>query len=543
MPPIFVLGAMLAEEVNGFIEQELTYVVLLVVAAVVAILTRYVQPFRRLPYTVALVVVGLLVSLLALPVAVPISSDLILAFLVPPLLFESTLQLKWERLRADLLPILLLALAGSLISTFIVAYVLEVSEIVTVPLAAAIAFGALISATDPVAVIAFFRTLGVSKRLTVLVEGESLFNDGVAIVIFSLAVSAGAAINAGTWTGFHLGQALLDALIVSGGGVLVGVVLGSFVSFVILKNVDDHLIETVTTLTLAFGSYLMAEEFGVMIGRPELHLSGILAVVAAGIFVGNVGRTNTSPTTGVAMDNFWELLAFIVNSFVFLIIGLTIDISLFRAKIGIILAAVAVVLISRVIVVYALTWLHGRLEPKRRIPIPYRHVMVWGGLRGAISLALALTLSVGPFAESAPELQLMTFGVVLFTLIVQGMSIETLIVRLGLGRQINRAAGAAAAAGTTLRGGSRADRAGPPAGSAPDLAHGLRCHLAHLTIASWKNQAGRFPGAPAGVSGAGAGDGGPGARRPAARRAGCDRQRRPARADRGRDSARTGTRN
>jgi CPA1 family monovalent cation:H+ antiporter len=422
----------LAEGANGFIEQELTYVLLLAIAGLIAILTRYVRLVRRVPYTVALVVVGLLVALFVEPVEVPISSDLILALLVPPLLFESTLHLKWRALKDDLVPVLLLALGGSLISSFLVALLLESSNVIELPLAAAIAFGALISATDPVAVVAFFRSLGVSKRLTVLVEGESLLNDGIAIVIFSLAVGAGTAINAGTYEGFNLGGAIIDFLVVAGGGLLVGIILGGFVSHVILRNVDDHLIETVTTVTLALGSFLVAEEFGLLIGRPELHLSGILAVVAAGLFVGNVGRLNTSPTTGIALDNFWELLAFIVNSFIFLFLGLAIDLTLFGQRLPVIILAVVIVLISRLIVVYGLVGAFNFIRPRRRISRPYRHVMYWGGLRGAISLALALTLSSGPFAEYAADLQLMTFGVVLFTLLVQGMTIENLIKRLGI---------------------------------------------------------------------------------------------------------------
>ena len=352
--------------------------------------------------------------------------------LVPPLLFESTLHLKWRALRDDLVPVLLLALGGSLISSFLVALLLESSSVIELPLAAAIAFGALISATDPVAVVAFFRSLGVSKRLTVLVEGESLFNDGIAIVIFSLAVGAGTAINAGTYEGFNLSGAVIDFLVVAGGGLLVGIVLGGFVSYVILRNVDDHLIETVTTLTLALGSFLVAEEFGLLIGRPDLHLSGILAVVAAGLFVGNVGRLNTSPTTGIALDNFWELLAFIVNSFIFLFLGLAIDLTLFGQRLPVIILAVGIVLVSRLIVVYGLIGVFNVVRPRRQVSRSYRHVMYWGGLRGAISLALALTLSSGPFSEYAADLQLMTFGVVLFTLLVQGMSIESLIRRLGL---------------------------------------------------------------------------------------------------------------
>jgi CPA1 family monovalent cation:H+ antiporter len=281
-----------------------------------------------------------------------------------------------------------------------------------------------------VAVLAFFRSLGVSKRLSVLVEGESLFNDGVAIVIFNIAVAAGAVAAGQGGEPFTLTAAVGEFLKVSFGGLAVGVGLGLVVSYVILKNVDVHLIETATTVALAFGSFVIAE---------ELHVSGILAVVAAGLFVGNIGTQNTSPTTKVTLDNFWEFAAFVVNSLVFLLIGLETDILDERPNLIPIVVAVLAVLLSRAIIVYSFTWLHGRLNKQHRIPVPYRHVMYWGGLRGAISLALALTLTGATFGEDvADELKLMTFGVVLFTLLVQGITIAPLIRKLGLSKKPER---------------------------------------------------------------------------------------------------------
>lgn len=415
--------------ISGVIEGELIFVILISIAALVAIASRRI----RLPYTVALVLVGLVLSLLPNPLHVELSSDLILALLVPPLIFEATLNLKWDKLRHDLGPILLLAVVGTLAGTFIVGSIVmligrTLIPGVEIPFAAAVAFGALISATDPVAVLAFFRSLGVAKRLSVLVEGESLFNDGVAIVVFNIAVAAGALAAGHNVEPFSLGNAIFDFFKVSFGGLAVGVGLGLVVSYIILKNVDDHLIETATTVALAFGSFVIAEEF---------HLSGILAVVAAGLFVGNVGTQNTSPTTKVTLDNFWEFVAFVVNSLVFLLIGLETDVLQDRPNLIPIIVAVIAVLLSRAIVVYALTWLHGRITPKNRIPLLFRHVMYWGGLRGAISLALALTLTGSTFGSAtvAQELKLMTFGVVLFTLIVQGISIAPLIRYLGLSKK------------------------------------------------------------------------------------------------------------
>jgi CPA1 family monovalent cation:H+ antiporter len=404
---------------------ELAFVLLLSLSALVAIVSRRI----RLPYTVALVLVGLGLSLFPSPINIDLSSELILALLVPPLIFEATLNMPWEHLRRNLAPILLLAIAGTTAGSFIVATIVTIAGSTLVPelniaFAATFAFGALISATDPVAVISLFRELGVGKRLAILVEGESLFNDGVAIVIFNLALAAGGVAAAGAGQALGPVGVIGEFLRVAVGGLAIGGLLGFLVSTVILKNVDDALIETATTVTLAFGAFILAE---------ELHVSGVLSVVAAGIFVGNIGTQNTSPTTKITLASFWEFVAFVVNSLVFLLIGLQADWGQFQPNLALVVVAVLAVLFSRIIVVYGLTWLHGLFDRPSRIPRAYRHVMYWGGLRGAISLALALSLA-GSLLEDAvvTQIQMMTFGVVLFTLLVQGPTIAPLLKRLGL---------------------------------------------------------------------------------------------------------------
>jgi len=421
----------LAEEGEGgnILETELAVVGLLAVAALVAVFVRRI----KIPYTVALVVVGLVLALFPTDLlTIDISPNLILAILVPPLLFEATLHLPWAKLRADLGVILVVAIGGTLVGAFMVGGIVQSVlgwRNIELSWLAALAFGALISATDPVAVIAFFKSLGVDKRLAVLVEGESLFNDAAAIVLFGLAVEA-----AEPGGGLTIGEGLRQFVVVGGGGLVVGLVLGYVVSNIILKNVDDHLIETVTSVALAYGSYLVAEEFGLIFGIEDFHLSGILAVVASGLMVGTFGLLNTSPTTRLAIDNFWELLSFMANSLVFLIIGLVIDLRAYDLD-SIIAVAVAVVaiLLSRLVVVYGIGAVHRRVQPARLIPMPFRHVQYWGGLRGAISLALALLLAEKAFEpDQAETIKLMTFGVVLFTLLVQGMTISGVIDRLGL---------------------------------------------------------------------------------------------------------------
>jgi len=272
----------------------------------------------------------------------------------------------------------------------------------------AVVFGALISATDPVAVVALFRALGAPKRLAVLLEAESLLNDGTAIVVYSLALTA-----ALTGT-FHLGAGIAEFLRVATGGLAVGFLLGWLIAQVI-SRIDDYLIETTLTTVLAFGSYLVAERLG---------FSGVLAVVAAGLINGNLGPQGMSPTTRIVLFNFWEYVAFLANSMVFLLIGLQVNIPTLVANWQPVLGAIAAVLVARAVVTYGLGWLGNRFSE----PMPRRwlHVLNWGGLRGAIALALALSLpaALGPEREMV---RVMAFGVVLFTLVVQGMTMKPLL--------------------------------------------------------------------------------------------------------------------
>jgi CPA1 family monovalent cation:H+ antiporter len=405
------------------IQQEIVFVLLLLLISAVAIVVRKV----RLPYTVALVIAGLALAVLPteglvkLPQGVitlphgngasdEVTSQLILALLVPPLVFEAALRLNLRTLRKEWLPIFLLAVPGVLITAAMVGAV--VSFALEVPIALAMVFGALISATDPVAVIAFFRTLGVDKRLSILLEGESLINDGVAVVLFTLAVAAAGSAAAPP----TLQEGLFEFVRVAGGGILVGLATG-LVAAQIVSRLDDRLVETTLSMALAFGSFVAAQ---------SLDVSGILAVLTAGLVIGSLDLQKLSPTTRITLYNFWDLLAFVANSAVFLILGLQIDITGLLGHVGTVVVAVLAILASRAIVVYGMAWLSSRWHDP--IPLRYRHVMFWGGLRGAVSLALALSLT-GP---GSSDLQLMTFGVVLFTLLVQGLTIEPLIKRLGL---------------------------------------------------------------------------------------------------------------
>lgn len=415
-----MVTVLLATEQSALVRTEIAAVILLAIAASVALLAKRLN----FPYTVALVLAGFGASVLGDLVAVDVSPEVMLTLLVPPLLFEATLHLPWAKLRADLLPVLLLALLGTAAGTLVLGALVHYS--LDLPWAAALAFGALISATDPVAVVAFFKSLGTPKRLSVLVEGESLFNDAVAVVAFGLAVDVA------TGEEFTAGGAIVDFLVVSAGGLAVGVILGYLVGETLLARIDDPVIETSTTLALAYGSYLLAEEAGSVVGR-DFHFSGILAVVSAGLVVGTVGLKNTSPSTRLTLEHFWELLTFLVNSLVFLVIGLTITLSDLTDELVAVVIALVGVIVVRVALVHGLAELTARILPRRRIPMAFRHVMTWGGLRGAISLALVLTLTTEDLAqETVDTIKVMTFGVVVFTLIIQGTTITGLITRLGL---------------------------------------------------------------------------------------------------------------
>lgn len=402
------------EEVSQIIQAEELIIGLLLIASLVAIATRRF----RLPYTVGLVLIGL-----SMPWLVRIfrltdilgsfdpsqSSEIILYLLVPPLIFEAAFHIRMDDLRRDFWLILLLAVPGVVVTMLMVGGIVHYGTGMLIK--TAMVFGALIAATDPVAVVALFRRLGVPRRLQVLLEGESLFNDGTAIVMFNLVVDIALVGQ------FNLLNTVTSFLTVAGGGTLIGIAMGMLVSQII-RRIDDPLVETTLTTVLAFGAYVLAE---------VLHVSGVLAVVAAGIVNGNVGPRGMSPTTRVVVFNFWEYLAFVANSFVFLLIGLAIDLEILSQNLLYIGIAIVAVLLARGISIYGFS-LFGR-----GISGKWKHVLYWGGLRGAIALALALTLTEkGLLTDDAKHLQAMAYGVVLFTLLVQGVSMDWVVKKLKL---------------------------------------------------------------------------------------------------------------
>lgn len=375
---------------------------ILIALLLIATLVSTITDRLRIPYTIGLVLVGLGLTFVSQIPKVQVTPELILALLVPPLVYEAAFYLNYSDLRRELRLVLLLAVPGVILTTLLVGGLVSIGAGLALPYA--LVFGALVSATDPVAVVALFRSMGAPTRLQVLLEGESLLNDGTAIVIFNLMLVI-------ALTGkLNLPGSLVQFAIVSGGGIAVGAVVGFLVSHLISK-INHPMVETSLTTVIAYGSYLLAEYvFG---------FSGVLAVVAAGLASGEMGPQGMSPTTRIAVFHFWEYAAFLANTFIFLIIGLETDPANLLRNIPAILWAIAAVLIARAAVVYGLSSL------RRDIPIQWKNILFWGGLRGAICLALALSLSTA--MPNRSQIQAMAFGVVLFTLLVQGLTMRPLV--------------------------------------------------------------------------------------------------------------------
>jgi CPA1 family monovalent cation:H+ antiporter len=383
-----------------------TIELLLLVAAIVAMLARRF----RMPYSVGLVVAGISLSLLHVVPPIRFSRELIFTILLPPLIFEAALHIHWQELRKDYLVILAMATIGVLLSACITT--LGLHYIVNWEWPSALLFSVLIAATDPVAVIAMFKEAGTRGRLRFLTEAESLFNDGTAAVAFTVAV------------GFVLGRnvtpgAVANTLVLTmGGGILCGATVAVAV-LILAGRTDDHLVEITLTTIGAYGSFLLAEHF---------QFSGVLAALTAGVILGNVGPLGAlSPRGRDAIESFWEYAAFVANSFVFLLIGMNGTTVNFPQVWRVALAAVLLVMAGRAAAVY-LTLLPFS-QSSLRVNLQHQHVLFWGGLRGALALALALGLpATVPRRE---EIIIITFTVVAFSVFVQGLTIVPMLRRFG----------------------------------------------------------------------------------------------------------------
>ena len=388
--------------------------------------TRALSKRSGLPFTVMLVVMGIVVAQIAAhgpaflhPLTeFEISAEVVLLIFLPTLIFESAFNLDSRQLRQNLLPVLFLAVPGVLLSTAVIGLILWWATPFDLP--ASLVLGALLSATDPVAVIALFKQLGAPKRLTVLVEGESLFNDATAIVLtrILLVVVAGGAAGAG-----GIADGIGEFLWVFIGGLVVGWLAALLIGVLLGWVENDPFIEVPLTIVLAYFSFLVAEE--------AFHVSGVMAVVAAGVVMGGWGRTKISPAVSQYLTELWEYFAFIANALIFLMVGIMIDLGALWQALPLFGWVVFAMLLSRLVVIYGLVPLSGKLPNAVPVSLPYRTVMYWGGLRGAIALALVLSLPELPYKDTFIAL---TAGAVLFTLLVQGLTIGPLVHYLKLDR-------------------------------------------------------------------------------------------------------------
>jgi CPA1 family monovalent cation:H+ antiporter len=395
--------------------------ILLLIACLIAMLTRRLG----LPYIVGLVVAGFLIALLPKHPNLPLSRELIFNIFLPPLVFEAALQLDWRRFRAELPLTLTLAFLGVAIAATVVAAGMH--ALAGWSWIGAALFGVLIAATDPVSVIAAFREMGCQPRVSMVVESESLLNDGVAAVGFAIlsAIAAGASPGAAN---------LIPAFIWTlGGGLIIGLAVSSAI-LLIVGRTDDPLVEITLTTIAAYASFLIAEHF---------HASGIISALAAGLLIGSAGTRFLSRAGRDRVNWAWEYFAFLANSFVFILIGMSVaDQPLHRLSSVAAAIAILLVLAGRGLSVYPLAT--GFRWSRWRINAAFQHTLFWGGLRGALALALALAVPVTVAERDA--IILTAFVVVAFSILVQGLTMPWLIKRLELGRKPAQQAAVAAEA-------------------------------------------------------------------------------------------------
>jgi CPA1 family monovalent cation:H+ antiporter len=379
---------------------------LLLIAGVVAMLTRRLH----FPYSVGLVVAGIVVALLPFAPQTELTKQLIFTALLPPLIFEASLYLNWPQLRRDFLVVVVLATIGVILSAGITTAGMH--GFAHWPWLSSMIFGVLIAATDPVSVIATFKDARVHGRLRLLVESESIFNDGTAAVAFAvvLELASGHRLTPLEMTG--------RLVMMMGGSLLCGAIVAGL-ALALMGRTQDHLVETTFTTIAAYGSFLLAE---------HLRMSGVLATLTAGLMMGNLGYVAAISERGKeVIQAVWEYAAFVANSLVFLLIGMHEAHQNFRAVWPTAVVAILLVTIARAAAVYPCCALFR--WSGQRVSVRHQHVLFWGGLRGALALALALALPRDlPERESITTV---TFAVVAFSVFVQGLTVTPLLRTLG----------------------------------------------------------------------------------------------------------------
>lgn len=396
---------------------------LLTVAMIVAGVCRNIP----IPYTVILVIIGIGIGHLGRHyegmhdlLSFQLTPELVLFLFLPALIFESAFNLDARKLVKDLAPVMVLAIPALLISTFVVG--IGLWTFMDISFVLALLFGALISATDPVAVVALFKELGAPQRLTVLVEGESLLNDATAIVIFNIIL--GLAIGGAAMTAADAGYAVMEFFRVFLGGILVGVLIGLFLSELLYRMNMGISAYLIMSIVLAYASFTIAEH--------SLHVSGVMSVVAASITMGVFGVSRIPQAAMHLVRETWEVIALVFNSLLFLLVGLSVDVSQLFGRMDAILIAVVFVMIARAVSVYTMVPATTRAFNLPLVTWGERHIMWWGGLKGGLAIAIVLSI---PLTMPGRDMLLdMTLGVVMFSLLVNAPTIRPLMQRLGIDR-------------------------------------------------------------------------------------------------------------
>ncbi|MCH9697908.1 MAG: sodium:proton antiporter [Gammaproteobacteria bacterium] len=406
---------------------EIAQTVLLIMGLLlVALAAEPLARLIRLPYTALLVLLGFLISLIAQLAGYPIDShsgefhDLVFFVFLPVLIFESALSINTRLFFKNLATILILAIPIMLFSTAVTALLvyLGIDHPSGFPWQAALITGALLSATDPVAVVALLKQAKTPDRLGVLIEGESLLNDATAIVVFSLALSL--ALN--PQQNFNAGHAFQQFSLVFFGGLLIGILV-SFIALLMLRTTERPLLHALINVISAYFAFLLAEHV--------LHVSGVMSVLALGLIMGRAHRADYGENQFV--EQLWEFNAYIANALVFLLMGLIISLDMFEERWLAILIGIGAVLVVRLLGMFLLIPLATSFTPEQPIDRRYQTILFWGGLRGAVTLALAL--SIPKQLDYWWTIQSIAFGVVVFTLFVQAPTMNIVLKRLGLANQ------------------------------------------------------------------------------------------------------------
>jgi CPA1 family monovalent cation:H+ antiporter len=385
-------------------------IALLVAATTLAIGAKRIQ----IPYNVALVVGGMLIAVShVLPVVRPLNPDMVFLVCLPALLFEGGITADLGNIRSNLAPIALLSSMGMLLAVGATGAALHL----TLGLAwgAALLLGAVLAVTDTVSILYAFRRAPVPARLAGIIEGESLFNDGTALVLYG--AIAAVVLRGGL---FSVPAIAAQLVLATAGGLAIGLAMGLVVGFVI-RRTQDPLTEIMATTALAYTAYVAAE---------QVHVSGVIAVVSAGLTTGTVLRRDIAPHSRVAISSFWEYVAFGVNTFLFLSVGLTTRPESLFDHVAQTLVAMACVFAGRAVAIYLPFALLRVVRPTAAVPVRWQHVFVLGNIKGALSIALALGLPA-----STPSRQLLVdaaFGVTFVSLVVQGLLLGRAMKWLGL---------------------------------------------------------------------------------------------------------------